>query len=55
MEAIAKSMREDWHMTVALDRIGRSEELGELIGFLLSARAGYVTGATINADGGTQF
>lgn len=55
MEAIAKSMREDWHMTVALDRIGRSEELGELIGFLLSARAGYVSGATINADGGTQF
>jgi 3-oxoacyl-[acyl-carrier protein] reductase len=55
LEAISKSMREDWKMIVALDRVGLPEELGELMGFLLSARASYVTGATINADGGTQF
>ena len=55
IEALNKAMREDFKMTVALDRVGRSEELGELIGFLLSSRAGYLTGALINCDGGTQF
>ncbi|MBA3053398.1 MAG: SDR family oxidoreductase [Sphingomonadales bacterium] len=55
LEALDKAMVEDFHMDVALGRVGRPEELGELIAFLLSARAGYLTGALINADGGTQF
>ncbi|CAN5184028.1 SDR family oxidoreductase [soil metagenome] len=55
IDALNKAMREEFKMIVALDRVGRSEELGELIGFLLSARAGYLTGALINCDGGTQF
>jgi NAD(P)-dependent dehydrogenase (short-subunit alcohol dehydrogenase family) len=44
-----------WNMRVALDRGGRPHEAGELIAFLLSDRAAYVTGAAINIDGGTDF
>jgi NAD(P)-dependent dehydrogenase (short-subunit alcohol dehydrogenase family) len=48
-------MVDEWHMDVALGRPGRPEEVGELFAFLLSPRAGYLTGATINIDGGTDF
>ncbi|MGE0387144.1 MAG: SDR family NAD(P)-dependent oxidoreductase [Gammaproteobacteria bacterium] len=48
-------MRDRFGMNVALKRCGRPRELGELYAFLLSGRAGYMTGATINADGGTAF
>jgi 3-oxoacyl-[acyl-carrier protein] reductase len=44
-----------WGMKVALARVGRATEVGELVAFLLSDRAGYLTGATINIDGGTDF
>lgn len=44
-----------WNMRVALDRGGRPREAGELIAFLLSDRAAYMTGAVINIDGGTDF
>jgi 3-oxoacyl-[acyl-carrier protein] reductase len=44
-----------WNMRVALDRGGRPYEAGELIAFLLGDRAGYMTGAVINIDGGTDF
>jgi NAD(P)-dependent dehydrogenase (short-subunit alcohol dehydrogenase family) len=42
-------------MNVALERAGRHEEFADLVAFLLSARASYITGATINIDGGTDF
>lgn len=42
-------------MNVALERAGRHEEFADLIAYLLSARASYITGATINIDGGTDF
>jgi len=48
-------MVDEWHMDVALGRPGRPEEVGELFAFLLSPRAGYLTGATVNIDGGTDF
>ncbi len=44
-----------WNMRVALDRGGRPHEAGELIAFLLSDRAAYMTGAVVNIDGGTDF
>jgi len=54
-EALERVMVEDWHLDIALGRPGRPEEVGELIAFLLSDRAGYLTGALINIDGGTDF
>jgi len=46
---------QDWGMKMALRRVGQPAEVGELIAFLLSERAGYMTGATLNIDGGTDF
>jgi NAD(P)-dependent dehydrogenase (short-subunit alcohol dehydrogenase family) len=37
---------------VPLGRIGRAEEFADVVAFLLSARASYVTGTAINVDGG---
>jgi predicted outer membrane repeat protein len=54
-EALERVMAEEWGMLVALGRAGRPEELGDVIAFLLSERASYLTGATINVDGGTDF
>jgi NAD(P)-dependent dehydrogenase (short-subunit alcohol dehydrogenase family) len=54
-EALERVMVDEWGLDVALGRPGRPEEVGELIAFLLSPRAGYLTGALINIDGGTNF
>jgi NAD(P)-dependent dehydrogenase (short-subunit alcohol dehydrogenase family) len=54
-EALERVMSEEWGMSVALQRPARPEELGDVIAFLLSGRSGYLTGATINVDGGTDF
>ena len=53
--ALERVMAEDWGMKVALGRAGRPEELGDVIAFLLSERASYLTGAVVNVDGGTDF
>ena len=54
-EAIERTMVEEWHMDIALARPGQPHEVGDLMAFLLSERAGYVTGAVVNIDGGTNF
>lgn len=50
-----EQVRRESGMSVALERAGRHEEFADLIAYLLSARASYVTGATVNIDGGTDF
>jgi 3-oxoacyl-[acyl-carrier protein] reductase len=39
---------------VPLGRIGEASEVGDLIAFLTSPRAAYITGVAINMDGGTS-
>lgn len=53
--ALETLMATDWGMNVALGRPGKPEEVGELAAFLLSPKAGYLTGALLNIDGGTDF
>jgi NAD(P)-dependent dehydrogenase (short-subunit alcohol dehydrogenase family) len=39
-------------MDIPLGRVGRPEELGEVVAFLASNRAGFVTGSVVTCDGG---
>jgi 3-oxoacyl-[acyl-carrier protein] reductase len=39
---------------VPLGRVGEAHEAGDLIAFLASARASYITGTAVNVDGGTS-
>ncbi len=54
-ETLERVMVDDWGMHVALGRPGQPHEVGELVAFLLSPKAGYLTGALVNIDGGTDF
>jgi 3-oxoacyl-[acyl-carrier protein] reductase len=38
--------------SIPIGRMGEPEELGALVAFLASERASYITGATIQVDGG---
>ncbi len=54
-EALERAMVEDWGMHVALGRAAKPAEVGDVIAFLLSERASYMSGALVNVDGGTDF
>ena len=41
-----------WESSIPAGRLGRPEELAALIAFLASERAAYITGTTIQVDGG---
>ncbi|WP_284012567.1 SDR family oxidoreductase [Halobaculum litoreum] len=43
----------DWAADVPLDRIGDPRELGDVVAFLASERASFVTGTALPVDGGT--
>lgn len=49
---------ESWYAnmgkSVPLGRVGEASEAGDLIAFLASERASYITGTAINIDGGTS-
>jgi 3-oxoacyl-[acyl-carrier protein] reductase len=42
-----------WESTVPARRLGKPEELAAVVAFLASERAGYVTGVTVQVDGGS--
>ena len=42
----------EYHRSIPLERMGRPEEIADLVAFLASSRAGYITGTTIPIDGG---
>lgn len=42
----------DWEQTVPVRRLGQPRELAAVVAFLASERAGYVTGVTLQVDGG---
>lgn len=39
---------------VPLGRLGEPNEVGDLVAFLVSERAGFITGASVNIDGGSS-
>jgi 3-oxoacyl-[acyl-carrier protein] reductase len=47
-EAVIKG----WEAEIPLGRLGRPEEVADLVVFLASEKAGFITGATIPVDGG---
>jgi sorbitol-6-phosphate 2-dehydrogenase len=46
------SIDEDYSHKIPLGRPGRLEEIADLVSWLLSDRASYITGTTINITGG---
>ncbi len=44
-----------FHQPADLDRAGLPDEVASLVAYLASRRNGYVTGACVNADGGSDF
>ena len=54
-EALERVMTDDWELDIAMGRPAQPGEVGELMAFLLSGRAKYLTGALVNIDGGTNF
>jgi 3-oxoacyl-[acyl-carrier protein] reductase len=41
--------------SIPFGRMGEPEEVGEVIAFLLSARAYWITGQTVSIDGGQNL
>ncbi|MFF4398365.1 3-oxoacyl-[acyl-carrier-protein] reductase [Streptomyces sp. NPDC001480] len=52
---MTEAARERQLKNVALGRLGRPEEVADLVAFLLSERAAYITGAVLEIHGGGTF
>jgi 3-oxoacyl-[acyl-carrier protein] reductase len=46
---------EVFHQPADLGRAGLPDEVAVVVAFLASRRNGYVTGANVNVDGGSDF
>ena len=53
--AIKQEVRDSIVATVPVGRLGRPDEIGSLVAYLASDQAGYITGATININGGLHM
>jgi 3-oxoacyl-[acyl-carrier protein] reductase len=47
-----EEVAEEDALRIPLGRLGTPSELGDLVAFLASSRASYITGQTISVDGG---
>ena len=47
-----KEVEKTWVNPIPLGRLGKPEELANLVVFLASERASYITGTVIQVDGG---
>jgi NAD(P)-dependent dehydrogenase (short-subunit alcohol dehydrogenase family) len=54
LDAYSAEQKQSMLAAIPMARLGRAEEVGECIAFLASKRASYITGQTINVNGG-QF
>jgi len=52
MNAVNPEGRARYNQMISLGRIGRPEEVAQAVLFLASGAASYITGATVNVDGG---
>ncbi|HWS12301.1 MAG TPA: beta-ketoacyl-ACP reductase [Rhodocyclaceae bacterium] len=53
--AIKPEVREQIISTIPMGRLGKPEEIGQLCAYLASEFAGYITGTTININGGLHM
>jgi D-sorbitol dehydrogenase (acceptor) len=54
LDTTPEEVQERWRATVPMARLGRPDEVAELVVYLLSDAAGYVTGESIGITGGTD-
>lgn len=52
---VMRWIADNFHQPADLGRAGVPDEVGAVIAFLASRRNGYVTGANVNVDGGSDF
>jgi len=50
--ALPESQREQLALQISLGRLGKPEEVAAVVAFLASPSAGYITGETVNVNGG---